>query len=79
MTQVPPQLPESHLANPVVAVIGDIEVAVSVHRDALRPGQLSLAGGAAIAREPYSPLPATVVMVPAGFTFRIRLLWVSAM
>ena len=70
----------SDLADPVVAGIGDEEVAEGVHRDAR--GCVELGGGGQDAAAEVHRLAAareSMIMLPSRLTSQIRLLPVSAM
>src|SRR5215207_249540 len=59
-----------HLANPIVAPVRDVEVPVPVHRHGGGEIESCLGGGPPSPEKPYSPVPAKVVMIPSGSTFR---------
>lgn len=62
----------SDFAGPVIALVGDVEVAVEIDGDI---GGVKEGGAVAATpseSKPPKPLPATVLMTPAGVTLRMR-------
>ena len=69
-----------HVANDVVARVGDVEVAGGVQAQALGGVELGVGRGSAVAAVAGGAGPAKVMMLPVAFTtWRMRLLPVSAM
>ena len=71
-------VPPHHLSHAAVVVVGDVEVAGGVHREAYGYDSWAEAAGPPSPR-PVVPPPATVAMVPEGSTLRTRLLPLSVM
>ena len=68
-----------HLADAVVGPIGDVQVARAVQRHACGVAQLRRHGCAAVPVVAVRPFPATVVIIPAASTLRMRLFSLSTM
>ena len=63
-----------HLADAVVVVVSNIQVAGGIEGHAVRDTKAGVGGRAAIPGIAEPPLPATVVMMPLVSTLRMRLL-----
>ena len=69
----------THLAHTAVLQIGDVDVSLSVDCHPVRVVQPRRGRGAAVPGKATQPVPANVVIVPAGFTLRTRSPLPSAM